>query len=87
MKKKQKIMQVLVRAMRPLAPHEFADVIMPDGDSVTGSSDGRRYVGLSESTIGRRLREMVVSGDLTVQRRDGKNFVEYAVAVREPVAA
>lgn len=67
-----KIELVINAARRPLAAHEFKDVSI-------GFQWGDKYVGQSESTIGRRMREMVTLGRLTSNRRAGKNFKEFAL--------
>lgn len=80
-----KIEHVLRQAARPLAPHEFHDVLVSDQDG--GILRGREYVGCSESTLGRRLRELREMDRVKSQRRDGKNFVEYAPAEHPTEAA
>jgi hypothetical protein len=71
---------VLKSAGRAMAPHELEQVRI-------GDLNGREYIGQSEATIGRRMRELVVMGRLTSRRREGKNFKEFALAVREVCAA
>lgn len=73
----EKITKVLETAGRPLAPHEFGDVTMTHLGEVA-ATDGRRYVGYSESTIARRLREMVGKGLAKSKTREGSNFKEFA---------
>jgi len=80
----EKIEAVLKVAGRPLAPHEFEQVFMTHDTSLTASQvkDGRAYVGCSEASLARRLREMVHfdspdSPKVQHQRRNGKPFVEY----------
>lgn len=75
-----------------LAPHEFAITsvaVRPENDGGPKYQvNAREYVGCSEATLGRRMREMVVLGRLTSKTREGKTFKEFALAeVREPVAA
>lgn len=88
MKKKvvyQKIEEVIRSAGRPIAAHEFCDVViaMPV-DHIEGGRivDGRYYVGQSESAIARRLREMRELGRVTSSTRQGTAFKEYKLAVR-----
>lgn len=74
---------------RKLAAHEFPYVTMKAPAWIkTGQStvDGRVYVGLSEATIARRLREMAALTRVNAFKRAGKNFVEYAL-IEAPVAA
>lgn len=78
-----KIEFVLREANRPLAPHDFRFVVVPgfyalDG-AITKDPDGLRYVGCSESSLGRRLREMRSLSRITSQDRDGKAFKEFAI--------
>lgn len=73
-----KILEVMNVAGRPLAEFEFNSIMIH-------GVNGRFYVGCSESTLGRRLREMRESGMLTSKKRDGKQFMEYALPV--PVEA
>ncbi len=58
-----------------VAPHEFRNMML-------GQQDGLQFVGCSESTLGRRMREMVEAGRLTRKIRDGKTFKEFALAVK-----
>ena len=89
------ILAVVKRAARSglvrLAAHEFTKVCMRTIDCPLSAplpcadcqDNGRWFVGCSESTIGRRMREMAEPkrGWLTVRKREGKNFVEYESAV------
>ena len=72
MKTYLKIEMVLKTAGRALAAHEFREVLI-------GWQMGDRYVGCSEATLARRLREMRELGRVTAKRREGKSFVEYAL--------
>lgn len=78
----EKIEEVLREAGRPLAAHEFDTVTIRKasadlpGSGVT-TQDGRSYVGQSESSIARRLRELHVAGRVVRRRREGKQFVEF----------
>lgn len=85
-----KIEEVLKAAkdqgLMALAPHDF------NGFSFTpaptrGFVNAREYVGCSESALGRRLREMRELGRVTSQTRSLTAFKEYALAVKQPVAA
>lgn len=82
-----KIEDVIRTAGRALAAHEFYQVTMgwtsPSQNEPNGGCiDGRRHVGQSESTIARRMREMVQLGRLKAQTREGRNFKEYALTTQ-----
>lgn len=90
-----KIELVMKHAGKSLAEHEFRSIVY-EGHHDCGDKWGMKYnpsgltfVGCSESTLGRRLRELREKGRVTSQRREGKAFVEYALAVtikhEEPV--
>lgn len=83
-----KIEDVLKMAGKALAPHEFDEfslpMIHPSGD-ITRIYTAREFVGCSEATLGRRMREMVVLGRLSSKTRDGKTFKEFAIQDRYPV--
>lgn len=72
-----KIEEVMRSVDVPLAVHEFRGV------SVMGQW-ALQHLGISESSLGRRLREMREVGRVTGHRRDGSAFVEYVIAVRVP---
>lgn len=76
------IEDVMRRSPKPLAAHEFVFVVMPGPDGPGHVVDGREYIGVTESTLGRRLREMRGFGRVTAHRREGKAFVEYALPVK-----
>ena len=82
MKVYEKIEIVLKSVSRPLAPHEFNDVYVQDLEQMLNPT-GRQFVGCSEATLGRRLREMRELGIVTAKRREGKAFVEYALVPKE----
>lgn len=86
-----KIETVLYIAKEPIAAHEFGNVsvkIMSGDSSVTDQRmSGRQYIGCTEATISRRLREMRELGRVTAKRREGKAFVEYALVLKEPSIA
>lgn len=79
----ERIATVLKAACRKLAIHEFEQVYVTvvtadeAEDHVERQSNGKRYVGYSEQTLGRRLREMVDRKLATCNVREGKNFKEY----------
>lgn len=80
------IEDVLFKAKRPLAGFEFEAVPMFKLDIDTGTekvTNGRSYVGCSQSALERRLREMRGVGRVTSRRRDGEAFVEYSPIARE----
>lgn len=84
----EKIEAVMRHAERPLSPHQFRSVTY-EGYHLCGSEagmkynpDGLTYIGCSESSLGRRLREMRELGRVTAQRVEGKAFVEYSLPVR-----
>lgn len=82
MKKKapyDRIEDVMRAANRPLAVHEFEDVPMTIDE---GELDGRNYIGYSEQTLARRLREMNGLGRVSSKTREGKNFKEYALVAK-----
>ncbi len=80
-----KIEKVLEVAKKSLAPHEFALVHgFHLGAEAEGCANALRWIGCSESTLGRRMREMVVLGRLTSKKREGKTFKEFAIAVKAP---
>ena len=86
------IERVIKAAGRPLCAHEFASVkmerLLPDTtDSRVESVDGREFVGQSEASIARRLREMRGLGRVSGKRREGKSFVEYDLVSVAAVAA
>ena len=71
-----KIEAVIGQAGKALAPHEFDSITMrPPYEDLTGKA----YIGQSESTIARRMREMVVLGRLYSQRREGRGFKEFGL--------
>lgn len=74
----EKIELVMKKADRPLTEFEFDTVILIEGERETFT--GRRFIGCSESTLGRRLRELRRSHRVTSRRREGKPFVEYELA-------
>lgn len=85
-----RIEEVLRNAGRPLAPHEFEAVTLTitydndeDGWPKRADVTGRRYVGCSEATLGRRLREMAEAGRVIRKRREGKTFKEFDLARAE----
>lgn len=71
----KKAQQIGVKA---LAPHEFNTISVE-------AEWGLQFIGCSESTLGRRLRELRQMGRVTAQRRVGKTFVEYTLFVKTPV--
>lgn len=84
-----RIEDVLRAAGKPLAAHEFTSVMLPwpkwiDRYKLDENINGREYVGLSEATIARRLREMAGLTRVNAFKRAGKNFVEYAL-IEAPV--
>lgn len=82
----KKIEYVLKTAGVSLAVHEFDFIFPMPGELGPGHEiNGREYVGCSEATLGRRLRELRELGRVTAKRRDGKSFVEYALAAKAPV--
>lgn len=94
----ERIEKVLRTADEPLAAHEFSEIWLNEKMPVITSDnpnihdeivpvDGRRYVGVTEATLARRLREMRELGRVTATRRTGTAYVEYALVVREPVMA
>ncbi len=88
MKTYEKIEAVMRHAGRPIAPHEFNSVVVPDGESASGSASGREFIGCSESALARRLREMRAAGRVTSQYRFGENYKEFLlVAKPAPVPA
>ena len=86
-----KIEEVLKQTARfgvpALAPHEFANTSIaarPENDGgPTYQVNAREFVGCSEATLGRRLRELAQMGRVTRRKRDGKTFKEFALTVRE----
>lgn len=82
MKVFDRILEVLRTANRPLAPHEFNDIFPSLGGMV---QNARRYVGCSESALGRRLREMRDEGLVGSQRRAGSSYVEYSIEFAVPI--
>lgn len=72
-------------AGRPLADFEFEEVTIrtKSADAPAGSGvitqDGRAYVGCTESSLGRRLREMRGLGRVSSKKREGKQFKEYSL--------
>lgn len=89
-----RIEDVLKIAKNPLAVHEFDNVrieipMEDSSDSRIEVMSGKQWVGVTESTLGRRLREMVGLKRVTKQRREGNaGFVEYSLAPKaEAVAA
>lgn len=83
----KKIEEVLAAAKKPLAEFEFVDVDVPVKEWPHHDINGRNYVGITESTLGRRLRELRGLGRVTSKRREGKLFMEYTMAVKAPVQA
>ncbi len=82
------IEDVLKKGCKPggaLAAHEFAGVWMNDPQPGENIRTGRDHVGITESSLARRLREMRTLGRVTVERRKGESFVRYALAMREPI--
>ncbi len=79
-----RIEEVMKKAGKPLTEFEFGNVSIENGGDLMS---GQQYIGASQSTLGRRLRELRQMGRVTSKRRKGKAFIEYALAVREPVAA
>jgi hypothetical protein len=77
----ERIESVLKKAGRPIAPHEFVSVIM---DESNGES-GRFFVGMTEATLGRRLREMRGLGIVTGKRRTGESFIEYGLVPKKHI--
>lgn len=78
-----KIEKVILIAGKPLAEFEFDDVSITanhDPRVVGDPVNGRLYVGCSQSTLARRMREMRALGRLTSNRREGKQFMEYDIA-------
>lgn len=73
-----RIEKVLEVSRCPAAPHEFEaiEIQEPRGSGIF-VTDGRQFVGCSESALGRRLREMRELGRVSSKRRDGEAFVEY----------
>lgn len=67
-----KIEKIMKRYGLPLAPHEFSNVATFE------------EIGMTESALGRRLREMRERGMVTSRTRAGKTFKEFALAVRVP---
>lgn len=76
MKAYDRIAFVLQKVGRPVAPHEFSRIEIVAGTGM----DARSYIGYSEATIGRRMREMRRLGILTSKTREGKGFKEFALA-------
>lgn len=76
-----KIEEVMGRAGRPLCDFEFKMIYIasPRPKDASGVVDGLTYIGCSEATLGRRLRELRSQGRTTSQRRQGKAFVEYSL--------
>lgn len=81
MKPFDRINEVL-KTVRPrkIAAHEFGDVHLEVEEGnvpMPTMRSGRQFVGYSEATIARRLREYAADGKVTVGTREGKNFKEY----------
>lgn len=81
-----RIEDVLREWGHPAAAHEFSEIEM-DVDANRFPMSGRIYVGCTEATIGRRMREMTAMGRLTAKTREGKTFKEYSLPVRKLVQA
>lgn len=89
MKTKDKILQVLADAGRPLAVHEFGNVwaITESGEKI---ANALIWIGASENALSARLREMkrdcegaMIGGDVRVvanRTREGKRFKEWFLA-------
>lgn len=79
-----RIENVIRESGRALAPHEFAQVVMGYVQDINAKwQNARAYVGCSESTLGRRMREMVVIGRLFSQKREGKSFKEFGLVRKD----
>lgn len=76
-----RIEQVMSFARKPLALHEFRDVSDP-----VIQENALAFLRVTETTLGRRLREMRELGRVTSKRREGKAFVEYALKVAQSPA-
>ena len=77
-----RIEKVILIAGKPLAEFEFDAIqITANHDPhVIGNVNGRQFIGCSQSTLGRRMREMREINRLVSNRREGKQFMEYQVA-------
>ncbi len=69
----ERIEKLMARHDLPLAPHEFGNIAL------------QSEIGMTESALGRRLREMRALGRVTSKTREGCSFKEFALAVRKPV--
>lgn len=85
----QKIMDVLSNSGQSLtlAPHEFRYQQVFDEEFGRGTVDGLLYVGCSEATLARRLREMRQMGMVTSRTREGKYFLEYSLCEKKSEVA
>ncbi len=77
-----RIEEVFKNSATPLASFEFQNVRIRRGDEVLA---GDEFVGVSESTLERRMREMRAAGRLASQVRKGASFKEYWI-VKTPAA-
>ncbi len=83
----EKIELVILIAGKPLTEFEFESVQITanhDPRVIGDPVNGRFYVGCSQSTLGRRMREMRKEGRLVSNTREGEQFVEYAINVKAP---
>lgn len=73
-----RIENVLREVHRPMAAHEFGEInLTMQGEHV----NCRRYVGCTEATLARRMREMVVLGRLVSSKSlGGVMFKKFALA-------
>jgi hypothetical protein len=81
-----KILEVLKAARKPLCPFEFASVqVNPhytDSSQVDRWWIGREWIGQTESTISRRLREAAALGLVVPSKRQAQNgavLVQYSL--------
>lgn len=79
-----KIARVLEIAGRPLAAHDFREI---PSVGMGHPSDGLSFVGITEATLARRLREMRRAGLVLASKVEGKAFVAYSLVPKPEPAA